>query len=237
MLPLRYFQSSGRGLSCVHGALHIWNGWSNTISDEGQSKSVRRRRICRCKNRLARSERFGGRFAESLARSAEGISTSSSSAPLAHPRAQAFLRAAANVSAREVSTTTSERCCGCELTPNSRSDNQSCERRPDSMALARWRTYRERVQQKRKALRMLALSGVVRPSHIEPRYTVPLLQIRVWHHSHSAPTADATQQSAPPRHSAPAMTSQGTQLLHWLRHTGSLSRRILTSRAGTAENG
>ncbi len=45
------------------------------------------------------------------------------------------------------------------------------------MPLARWRTHRERERQKRKVLQMLALSGVVRPSHIEFRYTVPILKV------------------------------------------------------------
>lgn len=41
------------------------------------------------------------------------------------------------------------------------------------MPLAQWRTHRERAKQKQKALRMLALSGVVRPGHVELRYTAP----------------------------------------------------------------
>lgn len=42
------------------------------------------------------------------------------------------------------------------------------------MPLTRWIGYRESAKQKRKALQMLALSGVVRPSHVELRYTIPL---------------------------------------------------------------
>lgn len=45
------------------------------------------------------------------------------------------------------------------------------------MAIRALRTYFERIRQKRQALRMLALSGVVRPSHIELRYTIPLMRI------------------------------------------------------------
>lgn len=45
------------------------------------------------------------------------------------------------------------------------------------MRLARWRTHRERARQKRKVLQMLALSGVVRPSDIEFRYTVPIHKV------------------------------------------------------------
>ena len=35
----------------------------------------------------------------------------------------------------------------------------------------------QRTRQKRKALRMLALSGVVRPSHVELRYAIPFLNM------------------------------------------------------------
>ena len=42
------------------------------------------------------------------------------------------------------------------------------------MPLTRWTHYRQTRAQKRKALHMLALSGVVRPSSIELRYTTPL---------------------------------------------------------------
>ena len=45
------------------------------------------------------------------------------------------------------------------------------------MPLHQFRIYRARTRQKRKALRMLALSGVIRPSHVELRYAIPLLNI------------------------------------------------------------
>ncbi len=43
------------------------------------------------------------------------------------------------------------------------------------MPLRQLRSYIEGTRQKRKALHMLALSGVVRPSHVELRYAIPLL--------------------------------------------------------------
>jgi hypothetical protein len=46
------------------------------------------------------------------------------------------------------------------------------------MALHHLRTYVERTRQKRKALLMLALSGVVRPSHVELRYGIPLMKVQ-----------------------------------------------------------
>lgn len=45
------------------------------------------------------------------------------------------------------------------------------------MPLRHLRIYNERTRQKRKALHMLALSGVVRPSHVELRYEIPMLNI------------------------------------------------------------
>ncbi len=43
------------------------------------------------------------------------------------------------------------------------------------MPLPELRIQLARTRQKRKALHMLALSGVVRPSHVGLRYTIPLL--------------------------------------------------------------
>ena len=37
--------------------------------------------------------------------------------------------------------------------------------------------HRAHKQQKRTALEMLTLSGVVRPSHVEPRYATPIARI------------------------------------------------------------
>ena len=45
------------------------------------------------------------------------------------------------------------------------------------MLLHHFQIYRARTRQKRKALRMLALSGVVRPSHVELRYAIPFLNM------------------------------------------------------------
>lgn len=45
------------------------------------------------------------------------------------------------------------------------------------MLLHQFQIYRARTRQKRKALRMLTLSGVVRPSHVELRYAIPFLTL------------------------------------------------------------
>ena len=85
------------------------------------------------------------------------------------------------------------------------------------MPLAHWRTYRERAQQKRKVLHMLALSGVVRPSHIELRYTVPILRIGTSNAALAAGATTATRQ--PPAQiveSVSVVMTRGKQLLQWL---------------------
>lgn len=103
------------------------------------------------------------------------------------------------------------------------------------MPLARWRTNEERTGQKRKALHMLALSGVVRPCHIEPRYYTPILKVGSSNHFSCAKPSAAAQQSAPFQESVAAIKTQGMQLLQWLRQTGSLSRRLLNPWVGTTE--
>jgi hypothetical protein len=45
------------------------------------------------------------------------------------------------------------------------------------MGIHHFQAYIDRKRQKRKALQMLALSGVVRPSHVELRYTTPILTV------------------------------------------------------------
>lgn len=49
------------------------------------------------------------------------------------------------------------------------------------MSFTRWNRYRRTRIQKRKALQLLALSGVVRPSTNEPRYTLSPLKVAAIH--------------------------------------------------------
>lgn len=156
-------------------------------------------------------------FAERLVLSAEDISTNSSSEHLAPPKAQAFSLVAVNVNVHEVSTIISEKYYGCELTERSKLGQLwSSKRRPTPMPLARWRTYRERAWQKRKALRMLALSGVVRPSHVELRYTIPILKVGTSNASPCTMPTAVNQQSAPLQECSAIMRTRGKQLLQWL---------------------
>lgn len=59
-----------------------------------------------------------------------------------------------------------------------------------------WIAHRRRRQQTRKALQMLALSGVVRPGHVELRYCVPLITLKALNRS-------ASPASLPPSAVAP----------------------------------
>ncbi len=90
------------------------------------------------------------------------------------------------------------------------------------MPLARLRFYRERARQKRKAIQMLALSGVIRPSHVELRYG--------YHDSvarggtarptpHLRSSVDAWPSLVLPSKKAihPALPARGKGWLHWLR--------------------
>jgi hypothetical protein len=106
------------------------------------------------------------------------------------------------------------------------------------MRLAQWRTRRARVKQKRTALQMLALSGVVRPSHIEPRYTVPLLKLKALNHTSAvtivgSPGRQALQHDRPTAglRLEPLMTSLYRPQLSLL----SFFRRMQQPRAETAQ--
>jgi hypothetical protein len=86
-------------------------------------------------------------------------------------RASSF--GAANAAIREAWTRTSRISCGSDVG----SWDLAHETGGHCMPLRHLRMYLERTRQKRKALHMLALSGVIRPSHVELRYAIPLLNI------------------------------------------------------------
>ena len=86
------------------------------------------------------------------------------------------------------------------------------------MSFTDWRARRIHRQQTRKALQMLALSGVVRPSDVELRYSIPLIKISGTH-------ADAEDQSsfnerrAPPlSESSPSSPINDAHRSQWVRH-------------------
>jgi hypothetical protein len=95
--------------------------------------------------------------------------------PPAHRTTQPFTFDAVNAATHEAWTRTLSVSCGFDSLTLWIACNRSQWR--SSMLLHQFRTYRERTKQKRNALQLLALSSVVRPSHVELRYTIPLIRI------------------------------------------------------------
>jgi hypothetical protein len=86
------------------------------------------------------------------------------------------------------------------------------------MPLTHWRTHRERSRQKQKVLHMLALSGVVRPSHIELRYTVPILKVGTSNTTIGARAATSARRAPDLIEECTSnLRNRGNQLLRWLR--------------------
>lgn len=113
---------------------------------------------------------------------------------------------AANAIAREASMRVSGQSCGCNLTD---------WRKMWTMPLKIWRAYRMRVQQKRKAMEMLAISGVVRPGAVELRYTTPLMKMRISNSSAVLQPVDITKRPALRRASSAPRQPQRLQLFQW----------------------
>lgn len=92
------------------------------------------------------------------------------------------------------------------------------------MPLSRWTHYRQTRAQKKKALHLLALSGVVRPSTVELRYTTPLSHIS------AEPSGD---EHAPIAQDAPAPASStvfmhSAEATHLAHHLYSTAFRFLS---------
>jgi hypothetical protein len=83
------------------------------------------------------------------------------------------------------------------------------------MPLKIWRAYRMRAQQKRKAMQMLAISGVVRPGAVELRYTTPLMKMRISNSSAELQPVDITKRPTLRRASSAPRHPQRLQLFQW----------------------
>lgn len=100
------------------------------------------------------------------------------------------------------------------------------------MPLTRWTHYRQTRAQKEKALYLLALSGVVRPSTIELRYTISFSHISAKpSREEQAPLAQDMSVSA--SSTFPMRSAKTTHLAHHLYSTAFLllakSRRHIQS--------
>lgn len=100
------------------------------------------------------------------------------------------------------------------------------------MPLTRWTHYRQTRIQKEKALHLLALSGVIRPSTIELRYTAPLSHISAEPLGEEQ-TPVAQDAAAPAISSVPMRSADTTHLAHHLYSTAFMllakSRRHIQS--------
>jgi|CXWL01.1.fsa_nt_gi hypothetical protein len=100
------------------------------------------------------------------------------------------------------------------------------------MPLSRWTHYRQTRAQKKKALHLLALSGVVRPSTIELRYTAPLSHISA-EPSCDEQTPIVQDAAAPAISTVPMHSAKTTHLTHHLYSTAFMllakSRRHIQS--------
>lgn len=85
------------------------------------------------------------------------------------------------------------------------------------MSLTSWRIRRVHAQQKRKALQMLALSGVVRPSDVEMRYPMASVTISGIHTAPEARSPSNEQLASPISESTLQSPIRGTNLFRWLR--------------------
>lgn len=77
---------------------------------------------------------------------------------------------------------------------------------------------RMRRKQKRKALQLLVLSGVVRPSDAEPRYYVPSQGLKTDDQADTV-TALAVRQSSPPLRHKASDSRMNSMIGEWLRPT------------------
>jgi hypothetical protein len=84
------------------------------------------------------------------------------------------------------------------------------------MPLSQTNTHRQRAKQKRAAIHMLALSGVIRPGHIEPRYTTPIWKVPTPRTSVSTDNTGRAQQSIPSAAISGLLSNKTHYLLNWL---------------------
>lgn len=108
------------------------------------------------------------------------------------------------------------------------------------MLLTRWTQARQIRSQKRKALQLLTLSGVVRPSTWEVRYTTPLLQSSAVRASGASPSASqplphTRRATAPTATARPQASAQRQPEQTWLSTIRDPFRQVswhLTKAAG-----
>jgi hypothetical protein len=86
------------------------------------------------------------------------------------------------------------------------------------MSFMAWRARRIHRQQTRKALQMLALSGVVRPSDVELRYSIPLIKISGTHTAPEGQSSSNERMAPPLSESFPPSPMNDTHRSQWACH-------------------
>lgn len=86
------------------------------------------------------------------------------------------------------------------------------------MSFTAWRDRRIHRQQTRKALQMLALSGVVRPSDVELRYSIPLIKISGTHTNLEDQSSFNEQMVSSFSESSPPALINDAHRAQWVRH-------------------
>jgi len=86
------------------------------------------------------------------------------------------------------------------------------------MSIMAWRARRIQTQQKRKALQMLAISGVVRPSDVEMHYSIPLIKISGTHTTSEAQPSSNKQMAPPLSESSPPSPIHDPHRSQWMCH-------------------
>ena len=86
------------------------------------------------------------------------------------------------------------------------------------MSFTAWRARRIHRQQTRKALQMLALSGVVRPSDVELRYSIPFIKISGTHTDPEDQSSFNAQMVPPLSESSPPSPMNDAHRSQWVRY-------------------
>ena len=79
-------------------------------------------------------------------------------------------------------------------------------------------SHRQRAKQKRTAIHMLAMSGVIRPGNIEPRYTTPIWKVPTPKTSPYNRPIENTQSSSLLDLVSTMLNKETNDFLKWLGH-------------------
>jgi hypothetical protein len=169
--------------------------------------------VLRCRGRFARSEQFGGSYAERPAQSVEATNTNWSFGAMWQPNPAPCLLAALSASVLEDSIAILDEFFGREGTGTQNARGQFVIML--YTLLHSIKNRRARAMQKRNALHMMALSGVIRPSQVELRYGTPLRSLPALWQPTKTETSLPTKQT-PARAWHREVQAIGKQIRQWV---------------------